>query len=278
MTLLLWLSPARVKAVKVAVCLAGHARSFPRGHVYASIQKQFIGELRRSVDKLDILAVIPTGDAEAKLASGYVLPSIPSNETAIWTALALLQPRMVTRPAATSSMARVNSRCQTDGYLNYPISRVLGQLVQWQMCYEQVLAAEAQDGQSYDWVIRSRPDAWWYAPHPFVCLGNNQTCPFVYSSIHSDHHFMMPRGVAHIMRDILQRDYASCTGPFPHDNLEAWLRHTLRAAAASLNIDVHAVQFPFVLVRDKRTDVAAIKACAYHPTPRQCLDLAYPPE
>ena len=84
----------------------------------------------------------------------------------------------------------------------------------------------------YDWVVRTRPDAHWFLPHPPACALRPAT---IHAHVWNDHHFVLPRSVAAVvMRGTLDA-YTQCAqGPFPHATLERWLHISMNNAKRAL--------------------------------------------
>jgi hypothetical protein len=89
--------PSIGKAQRIAVCLAGHPRTFARRHVYTSIGEHLVGGLRAHGAKVDLFALLKTGDAPVKKQGGWNFSQVEDNSDATWAALAVLKPRAVLR-------------------------------------------------------------------------------------------------------------------------------------------------------------------------------------
>ncbi len=252
---------------RVAVCLTGHPRTFARRHVYESIGEHMLGGLRAHAARVDLFAVIGIGDAPPKSQRGWRFASVADVDADTERALAFLRPRSVTRYGA--SWLRVHERCETINFFKHQTERVLAQPAAWSRCYDEVLKAERADGVAYDWVVRARPDAWWYRPHPPLCAPDAAgACSIVLHKLpcnsrgYPDQHFALPRAAARILGDMAQQ-YAQCNGTLvPYMSLEDWLIGNAEAAAVDLRLPPpQRADFPFVLVRNSPTDPSANYFC-----------------
>ena len=220
---------------RVAVCLSGSPRTFVRQHVHRSIANHLIRGLKAQVD---VFAVMQLGDIEPKndSAVGGHANRIDSSRRLVASALARLAPRAVVLEEGNGSneMAyglSVNSACHPRGYMGETTNQLLRSVAQpaaWRTCFELMERAERTDGSLYDWVVRTRPDIFWFYPHPPVCVLDPQT---IYAHFWVDFHFVLPRRVAEPIMHGMAEEYQRCKGPFPHNMLEGWLRSTLNAVA-----------------------------------------------
>ena len=210
---------------RVAVCMAGAARTFAMPAVYKSIWENLIGGLKADVD---VFAVIDLGDALPKRQSGWTYPQARATEQRVANALSLLQPRMVARWRDGCEKVQLNERCSfTDAFLqdSSNVLRSMAQPAAWDVCMSLIEARELDVGTKYDWVVRTRPDLLWSRAHPPACALEPSVSALGEAS--EDNHFVLPRRWApSVMRGIHQ-DYAVCRGKRPFVNLEGWLVHQM---------------------------------------------------
>jgi hypothetical protein len=155
-----------------------------------------------SGQSVDVFAVMGYGDAEPKRIRGWNFAGVNSSEDDVARALAALQPRVVER--LSKPLLPTNPRCRAHRDFG-GAERVIAQPAAWARCLEHIVAAEEADGvqcvtrsslgspvpphccikQSccavshlrivagcryrYDWVVRTRPDAFWHGRHPPLC-------------------------------------------------------------------------------------------------------------
>jgi len=273
---------------RVAVCLTGHPRSFVRRHVHTSIQRQLLGGLRGHGAQVDVFAVLGLVDAPSKPNSAWRFSRMDSGEKETWRAIGHLRPRSVLRVPLDWGPAQVNQRCgnaQMANGLGKAVSpqswyarRLVPQIAAWATCHEEVQRAEHHDGVPYDFVVRSRPDVWWHAPHPPLCDASSPHNCTRGAWLHQlrcseqpgfpDQHFVLPRPLVHVLRDLLDQ-YRGCNGPFPYNSLEDWLMTNVQYAAEELSLPkMRRISFPFVVVRNSSTEASASLFCC----PRQAHD------
>lgn len=145
--------------------------------------------------------------------------------------------------------------------------RSVAQPAAWSMCMDLIEQAESVR-RRYDWVVRARPDAFWFHPHPPVCAMHPGR---MYVHVWNDHHFVLPRAIAPIvMRGMLQA-YTSCEGRFLHETPERWLQAALANATRGVwsPCSGHGsaptwsqLVFPLVLVRRSAREPDAWLFCA----------------
>ena len=258
---------------RVGLCLAGHPRTFTRPHVYNSIRSNLIGGLNARVD---VVAIMSLAYLPPKL-HGWASPPSDSavSTTALQKALAAIRPRAVVLDNDSGGGGAgygtgLNPRCATPhGFMGSDahgsgqhVMRTVAQPASWSACLDLLEGFEREDGARYAFVVRSRPDAWWFRPHPAAsCLSPR----VIYVHDWLDMHFVLPREAAPaIMRGMLH-EYTNCNATFPHAALEAWLRHTVvklvlasqpastePAPSASPLAPLWVTQliFPFALIRN----------------------------
>ena len=297
--------PSIGKAQRVAVCLAGHPRTFARRHVYTSIGEHLVGGLRAHGAKVDLFALLKTGDAPVKEQGKWNFSQVEDNSDATWTALAVLKPRAVLR--LHRNHLPPHQRCLDGkrgnmGMGSLGLDRSTVQPALYATCFDIVTKAEALDGAQYDWIVRSRPDAWWYAPHPPLC----ETAPGAKCSVMAhktdgaggagfiDQHFALPRIIAHVLRDLADQ-YMACNGKnttWDFINIEHWLSANFDAATQAVDLPQPLrVSFPFVLVRKSASEPSAKAFCRMQSRSLHgasfkarktwvdtCMDGAYPSE
>ena len=267
---------------RVAVCLAGHPRTFPRTHVHDSLVRRLL--IGMQVEHVDVFAILPTGDAPVKNQKDWNFSRVDGSVDGFWRAIAAIRPRVVLRPNTTR--LDLNQRCVSSyGFLKSDPQRFLAQPMMWAACYEHIERAEREDGVAYDFVVRTRPDAYWFRPHSPLCARKDTRWDAAQTIVangyplsdgfpgHNDQHFVLPRAAAgHVLR-MVER-YWSCDGAFPHPSLEYWLAAVIRETASAHNMSVHRHRFPFVLVRNSSREPSAASC---EKIPRGCRDV-YPEE
>eukprot|EP00747_Dinoflagellata_sp_TGD_P209042 gnl/TRDRNA2_/TRDRNA2_82477_c1_seq1.p3 gnl/TRDRNA2_/TRDRNA2_82477_c1~~gnl/TRDRNA2_/TRDRNA2_82477_c1_seq1.p3 ORF type:complete len:224 (+),score=14.65 gnl/TRDRNA2_/TRDRNA2_82477_c1_seq1:206-877(+) len=145
--------------------------------------------------------------------------------------------------------------------------------------------AEAEDRSQYDWVLRSRPDMYWYDFHPPVChfipanaYANFATDEHIEVDLgFVDQHFLLPRGIATNIFRGMAEEYRNCKGgEVAYDNLETWLLQSLFTATYyGTNLRRHI--FPAVIVRRTRGEPSARQMCRGVPLDTgECIRQAYP--
>ena len=264
--------PSIGKAQRIAVCLAGHPRTFARRHVYTSIGEHLVGGLRAHGAKVDLFALLKTGDAPVKKQGGWNFSQVEDNSDATWAALAVLKPRAVLRlhrnhlPPHQRCLDGKRGGMGMGSHLGLDRSTVQPAL--YATCFDIVTKAEALDGAQYDWIVRSRPDAWWYAPHPPLCeTAPGAKCSAMAHGTHGsylDQHFALPRIIAHVLRDLADQ-YMACNGKnttWEFVSIEHWLSANFNAATQAVDLPPPLrVSFPFVLVRKSASEPSAKVLC-----------------
>ena len=141
---------------RVAVCLAGAARTFGLPHVHQSIAKQLVRGLKhgtRADSAVDVFAVLDLGDRTWGMRA---------SERRVAEGLGLLQPRAVARWRDGCEKAKFNKECsfRNGSWLRTPANllRSLAQPATWGVCLSLIEAHEAAVGVKYDWIVRTRPD------------------------------------------------------------------------------------------------------------------------
>ena len=266
-----------------AVCLLGAPRTFALPHVVASIRHMF---LERLECQADVFAVLATEDAAPKqqlneaTELGWSFSKVTPDVAELDSALDLLRPKV--REHYTSLQPELNSECTPRNGTFWAAygDRLVAQLESWARCLGHVEAAETERAASYDWIIKTRPDAYWRAPHPPLGRGSltsSTLAMHVYPF--QDHHIVLPRRLAAtILRGMLQ-EYRACRGRWPIAGLNQWLektaertcvQHTDRQAVVNGSaaqrcrvLGPPCVQplFPLVLVRASADEPSARTMC-----------------
>ena len=168
--ILLCAFPAR--ANRTAVCLTGTPRTFTRPHVFRSISENLLLALNRT-GAVDLFVVLSLQDAPPKNQSGFSFTRVDAPAADVAAALAQLAPRARSTSRARGGDARARralaQRCRFRGFLGASLenfARSLAQPAKWSACYAMLARAEAEDGARYEWVVRARPDAYWFGAHP----------------------------------------------------------------------------------------------------------------
>ena len=271
---------------RVAVILAGTPRTFLRPHVHRSIRSNLIGGLQT---RADVFAVFGLREPPAK-AGWRAVPrhAFQATRRELAQALAAVDPRAIAldeqpveslneKTSATSAYGeRLNPLCSTSaGFMGQDSHhqrgehalRVIAQPASWGVGWRLVELAERRDGgRRYHWVVRTRPDAWWFARHPAACA---LRLPTIYLNDVVDMHFVLPRAIAAKIMVGMSNEYRSCRGRFAHDHgaLETWLRDVVHAnavqptGAIAGGVRVTQVLFPFALVRHDSNQTLAWWQC-----------------
>jgi len=239
--------------------------------VYTSIGEHLVGGLRAHGAKVDLFALLKTGDAPVKEQKKWNFSQVEDNSDATWAALAVLKPRAVLR--LHRNHLPPHRRCLDGkrgnlGMGALGLDRSTVQPALYATCFDIVTRAEALDGAQYDWIVRSRPDAWWYAPHPPLCeTAPGAKCSAMAHGAHGsylDQHFALPRIIAHVLRDLADQ-YMACNGKnttWEFVNIEHWLLANFNAATQAVNLPPPLrVSFPFVLVRKSASEPSAKVFC-----------------
>lgn len=98
--------------------------------------------------------------------------------------------------------------------------RTVAQPFAWAVGLDLIERAERADGARHDWVIRARPGAWWFLPHPSACALRPST---IYLHDWLDMAFALPRDAAPLVLRGLRDEYSACAGVFKHNSLEEWV-------------------------------------------------------
>ena len=267
---------------RAALCLSGHLRTFARPHVHASIAANLVGSLDANSD---IFVALRDGDAPTRRQRGWSFSPVTADKAAVSAAVAALQPRFVWHARADAvAWLQPSAGCKmkNGSWMATYTSRVLGQLSLWAECHHAMLRAEAEDGKPYEWVVRTRPDAYWYAPHPRLCslaphivaqnTGHNMG--FV------DQHFVLPRAAAEPVMLGMAAQFRACNGSWPYSDLEHWLLDSLTASAARIGALVKRVRFPVAIVRNDSLEPSAQRFCenpGHNISTADCMRLVYAP-
>ena len=273
-------TPAR-RPRRVAVCMAGAARTFTRPHVWRSIGRM-LDSLANGTEggRVDLFASLVLRDAEPKQQREWAATPVDCGEPALRAALHELRPRAVSILNASSSQSiTLNPRCSLDGFLAASkgnARRAFGQWLTAGRCVPLIEAAEAQDGIAYTHVVRTRPDLYWAAAHPPLealspavsYWDRRPLTPFA-EGYHGDHpppqadwHFIAPRAAALAALQLYDRYLACDRAAPPFVATERALAHEHNSEAmlqASLSEygPLHSVALPMLLVRDTVRDKGA---------------------
>ena len=289
-------SAPSARTSRVAVCLTGHPRTFSRTHVHGSIRELLVNGLRRHSRTVDVFAVFGRGDAPLKSPRDpWRVSTVESDRDSINRALESIGTREVIW--VNEPWLKPNRACRiVTAAARMLLERGIAQPAAWETCYGLIEKAEAADGVQYDFVVRARPDTWWYAPHPPPCHmrgaratqqphGGTPVCPIQMHKHpcdrrngYTDHYFAMPRAAAEAVMRGIARMYLECNSTLPYTRLEDWVGATMlkETQAHGLPAVQHPV-LPFVLVRNDSTEPSARTLCrCTHPDLDLCLRGAYP--
>lgn len=283
-----WLPPPprpESAQARVAICMTGHLRTFGRSHVHGSIREHLIGGLSRLGALVDLFAVLGTADAPVKSSRDpWRLTPVVGERAIDELALQSLHPRQVVW--VKQPWLQPNHKCRlANAAARMLLERGIAQPSAWATCYGLLEHAERADQLTYDWVIRTRPDAWWYAPHPPLCSG--KACPIVLHrhpcdrrNGYSDHHFELPRSAAAGVLRGMALTYQECNTTLPYTRLEDWLGGAVATTGRNLGLPSFQTKvMPLVLVRNSSTEPSARILCrCTHPEIDLCLRGAYPSE
>ena len=269
---------------RTAVCLAGAPRTLTREHVHRSIAEQLLLPLRANGSVADVFVVLSLRDAEPKDQQDNRFARVDATQSDVRAALAALAPRAV-EIRESSAPPPANPSCAFRGFMGEGadnLARSLAQPAKWETCWRMLRLAEADDGARYDWVVRARPDAWWFGAHPALDALDARRATA--HSMHSDWHFALPRALAEDVMVGMLRRYRECNATLPkreawkirkHSSLEAWLLENMHDAAAA---PAARVDFPMVVVRKSAREETAERYCRgrHAISPAACLSGAYP--
>lgn len=221
-------SPTAGCTQRVALLLSGTPRTFVRPHVHGSLRSNLVDALSERVSTFVVMSLLeppPKGRRSTQAA-----PRAPSRRALLQSltrALAALAPRAVVleegAPSAASAYGlALNRRCATRGFLSgadetsvreQHLLRTVAQPAAWALGLGLIEAAERSDGARFEWVVRARPDTWWFRPHPAACALQPAT---IYLHDWTDMAFVLPRAAAALVLRGMRDEYASCNGSFAH--------------------------------------------------------------
>ena len=255
-----------------AVCLVGGARSFLRPHVHRSIH----WALDALAARVDVFATLSLEDAPVKRQGGWAFAAMRTLSTAeVLDALAPWDPRAVDFYNSSDAPALVNRGCTHSDFFKAFPERLAVQLHTWANCMAQIEAAERVGAYRYDIVVRTRPDAYWRAAHPPVCVGSGQAEALTHVFPFSDQHFVMPRSVADGVLSGMHTTYKNCSGRWREPNgLNPWLMKVLWVGCAAFKCKVRAAALPFALVRDSAEEPSARSLCCASCAALECAGCA----
>lgn len=277
--------------------------------MHGNLSANLLGGLKAKV--VDVFAVMPSSDAPRKAQAGMNFDPVDNDEALLQSALSTIRPRAIRRIKHVD--VKTNKACKVSGsFGTHDPERLFAQPSHWRACFDMVQRAEREDGALYDYVVRARPDGWWFAQHPPLCGADKQSRPAVHiHTIHGkrdcirsaghgqppplDQHFVLPRAAAAAVMSGMATSYEHCVGWLRANNrtvnnLETWMYYTLRELR-SLPIVCHV--FPFVIVRKDSGQPSAAMMCAHNypgawdpindtrvetPERRACYRGAYPNE
>ena len=271
---------------RTAVCLAGAPRTLTREHVHRSIAERLLLPLRANGSVADVFVVLSLRDAAPKEQQDNRFARVDATESDVRAALAALAPRDVEIREA-SAAPPANPACAFRGFMGEGadnLARSLAQPAKWETCWRMLLRAESADGARYDFVVRARPDAWWFGAHPAPAAFDARRAAA--HRLHSDWHFVLPRALAEAVMAGMIRAYRACNASLPkreawkirkHSSLEAWLLESMHDAAAA---PAARIDFPMVVVRKSAREETAERYCRARRaiSPAACLSGAYPDE
>ena len=261
---------------RVAVCLTGHARTFLRPHVRASILRNLLWQ-RAAQAQIDVFAIISAGDSYKRMGGWNTSLVMAADDAELAASVSSLSPRVfqiVRRP-----WLQPNPSCNvSSAYFRRNHERVLAQPSAWAQCYDNIERAERADGAMYDWVMRTRPDAFWYSPHPRLCRPREHLHPIVLNAApFLDNHFVLPRSAAYQVMRHMAMGYTRCNTTWELNSLEHRLFVYAHETAVRLNVPLERWAFPMTVVRSSAAEPhAAIMGCQAAHTPVICMRLAYP--
>jgi len=153
---------------RVAVCLAGHARTFQQPLVYRSTRANLIEAFGGNVT---VMAALKLEDASGNAARAKNHGLVDARGSKVAVALQHLgvaahNLRLRHGNATASMPARCNSSFSERSHAGSIASfhSLLGQLESRRACHELVLQAEARDALRFDFIWYARPDMVWPLP------------------------------------------------------------------------------------------------------------------
>ena len=135
----------------VAVCVIGEPRSLLSRAVSSSFRHRLVDPLLRSSFKVDVffvLSILTSHNLERARLRDAVNALYQARSVALWN-----------DSASTMLIRHLSSK--EDGCRIHPLWAALGSFRQWisiRACYDDVEAAERQDGRPYKWLVRTRTD------------------------------------------------------------------------------------------------------------------------
>lgn len=206
---------------KAAFCFTGHPRTFIHPEARASIKRAIRGF------GADAYTFFVLTDDDG--GSSWAHPPIHATPSEVTAAMAELRPKAASYgapPAESSSYAA--SRRASCGLPPEGLTRAIGSRPfmrtfyethsKLRACYQAVAAFEEAHALRFDWVVRMRPDIWFFGKLPAYCSMAPSKISFPvgvvgcgYSPCINDHMAFMPRSLAHHYFDIAS-DMQTCEG------------------------------------------------------------------
>ena len=153
-------------APRVALCVAGHPRTFSRPCVANSLRKHLIVPLQRQASKLTTIVLLKVGDDRTKSA-GELEEEAAGLRLAQRAIVGPVTDEWVWEDEAAPGAAAVEvPGCRLQWRHHVPRAWFLGGLKTNADCLSRVEAAETRAGKRFDVVVKVRPDLLWVADLP----------------------------------------------------------------------------------------------------------------
>ena len=259
---------------RVAVCLAGHARTFMSPMVHTSLKPNL---LEAFGGEYTVFADLKLGATNwgSFGTTGYFATEAADRAALLRILGGLGVPGNRTRLNAGEvdvggcdsgawdenlTAAERRSRFPAEGARNITFERayfdsLAGQMASRLDCHTMIANEEAATGQNFDSVLFSRADVAWPQPVRPFCAWDLEGA----AHVKWDHILLMPRSYADAMLRDVPRQLATCARPFvPGDTIERWYFRGVRDA------DVGRID-------GGNTDLTGtvVRACAH--SPRACM-------
>ena len=204
-----------------AFCLTGHPRTF----IHPEAQQSIVRALKSFGAHAYTFFVMTDDDG----GSSWAHPPIRSSASDVHAAMAVLRPKVVDYGTLNVSLASYAAeRRKACGMPPEGLTRAIGSRPFMQTffeshhklraCHEHVMRYEAQHRMRFDWIVRMRPDAWFFGSLPAHCELAQGRISFPagvvgcgYAPCINDHLSFMPRALSPYYFRIAD-DMRSCVG------------------------------------------------------------------
>ena len=269
----------------VALCLAGHVRTFVNPIVYRSLKENLVDAL--GVPRIELFAYLKLtdqlGNVERQLTRRS-MPSLIQKERSVRHALRSIgfEPQLQADAGrvklVNSSNPLPRAKCaaydkqrwsravgvsQPNRFKTYAyLQSLLGQLDNRHTCAGMVEQFEIRARRFFDWVIYARPDLVWYRPIRPYCFHNLSI-----TVSHHDWAFTIPRRELLAVLAMPYDDYHGCRADFPmgmlieHWDVGRWSAHGIGEPAEKRRgrppIQQNWAGIPAMVMREDFDDKAA---------------------